>query len=524
MENDRNIPKIALQTKLDNITPPSWAQNAAKRLVDILASLFGLAVLPPFFLIIAILIKRESPGPVFYRGPRIGRHGKTFNILKFRTMVESLESHAGPRITAEDDGRITPLGRWLRNAKLNELPQLWNVLKGEMSLVGPRPEDPQIARTWPVGLRAEILSVRPGITSPASIIYRDEEKLLKSASVMDDYLKDVLPDKLRLDQLYVRNRNFLSDLDVIFYTLIALLPRLRKNSVPTETLYNGLLYRFTQRYFSWFFADNLVAFTAVALAGSLWRLGGPLNLGWDDAVWVAAGIAMIFSLVNSALGLGRIWWRYARPAYAFDLALSSAISVLLVTTLDWRWPNGPFLPLGMVLVSGLLAFLGFVSVRYRERLLTGFATRWFWRRDQSGLGERILIVGAGECGLMASWLVNHSNLSSAFSIIGMVDDDPAKQGMTIGGHRVFGLTRRIPEIVGQHDIGVILFAIEQIEPAEQERILEICRQTQARVVLIPDLLTIFRERLVPSVSHLSGGEGQGDALRPKGVSKDEGAL
>ncbi|HUH97384.1 MAG TPA: hypothetical protein VLZ89_08510, partial [Anaerolineales bacterium] len=188
---------------------------------------------------------------------------------------------------------------------------------------------------------------------------------------------------------------------------------------------------------------------------------------------------------------------------AFDLALSSGISTLLITALDWFWPHGRFLPPETVVIAGLLAFLGFVSVRYRERLLTGLAARWFSNRDQnSGMGERVLIVGAGDCGLLASWLIHHGHLNSAFSIIGMVDDDPTKQGMMIENHRVLGLTRRIPEIVEEYDIGVILFAIEHIDAAEQARILSHCRQTPARVILIPDLLAIFRERLSQSSAGL----------------------
>ena len=262
-------------------------------------------------------------------------------------------------------------------------------------------------------------------------------------------------------------------------------------------LYNGLLYRFTHRYFSWFLMDNLVALTAVALAGIIWRLSGPLNLGWGVAIGVAVGMALIFSCVNSLMGLGHIWWRNARAAYIFDLALSSVVSTLLVTALDWLWPNGRFLPEGLVIVAGLLAFFGFVSVRYRERLFTGIVTHWFsYRTNGAGIGERVLIVGAGECGLLGAWLLQRSNLSSAFSIIGMVDDDPHKEGLTIDGYHVFGLTHRIPELVQQKDIGVILFAIEKIQSSEQARILDLCHQTKARVVLIPDLLAIFRERLI----------------------------
>jgi FlaA1/EpsC-like NDP-sugar epimerase len=154
--------------------------------------------------------------------------------------------------------------------------------------------------------------------------------------------------------------------------------------------------------------------------------------------------------------------------------------------------------------------LGFVSVRYREASVTGLATRWLRGREKQYVTrERVLIVGAGECGLLASWLLHHSKFASAFSIVGMVDDDPAKTGMSVDGHHVFGLTRRIPEIVKQQDVGLILFAIETIRPEEQERILDLCRQTSARVVLIPDLFTFLHDRIsavVPAEAHLDFNE------------------
>jgi FlaA1/EpsC-like NDP-sugar epimerase len=121
------------------------------------------------------------------------------------------------------------------------------------------------------------------------------------------------------------------------------------------------------------------------------------------------------------------------------------------------------------------------------------------RKREGQIGERVLIVGAGECGLLANWLLKRSKLSPAFSVIGMVDDDPTKQGMIIHGQPVFGLTRRIPEIVQKHDVGLILFAIESIHADEQRRILNLCRQTSARVLQVPDLLTMFRQRFTESV-------------------------
>ena len=212
------LPDYHLSTSISGLT---------KRAFDFTAALIGLILLLPFFILIGILIKRDSPGPVFYWGPRIGRYGVFFKMLKFRTMYETQKSYHGPRVTSKEDDRITPLGKWLRDTKLNEFPQLWNVLIGQMSLVGPRPEDPTICKTWPTKIAREILSVRPGITSPASILYRDEENMLQADEVMRKYLHELSPDKMRLDQLYFRYRSFWLDLDVIFWTFVLLMPKIR---------------------------------------------------------------------------------------------------------------------------------------------------------------------------------------------------------------------------------------------------------------------------------------------------------
>ena len=148
-----------------------------KRPLDIFSSFVGLLIMLPIFGVIAVAIKRDSEGPVLFAGERIGRGGKAFKILKFRTMSDTLEAHDGPRITAQDDPRITRLGRFLRDSKLNELPQLINVLKGEMSLVGPRPEDPTFVDHYSEEQR-EVLSVRPGITSLASVIFAETSALI----------------------------------------------------------------------------------------------------------------------------------------------------------------------------------------------------------------------------------------------------------------------------------------------------------------------------------------------------------
>lgn len=473
--------------------------NALKRSLDMIASFFGLLFLSPLFAFLAALIKLDSPGPIFFKGKRAGRGGKPFYILKFRTMYERPESYQGPKITGNGDDRITRVGQWLRDTKLNELPQLVNVLKGEMSLVGPRPEDIDIVATWPEPARKKILSVRPGITSPASILYRDEEKTLSAQSVLDDYLKSILPDKLRLDQLYVDNHSFLSDIDIIFWTFILLFPAIKRVEIPERGLYVGPLYRFMHRYVSWFVVDLVTAFLAVGAAGALWRSAGPLDLGWDTAIGAALFIALLFTLVNACLGLQRISWRQAKPSFALDIAFSSFVTTLVLIGFNTWWGHGRFVPQEMLILAGFFAFFGFLAVRYRDRLLTGLASRWLWhRRRARTVGEKVLIVGAGEASQLATWLLEKSKFSSAFSVVGMVDDNFFKQGMLIDGYPVLGTTEDIPELVESKNIGLILYAISNIHPEKQNRILSLCKQTSARLVCIPDLLEIIQSHFVPA--------------------------
>jgi lipopolysaccharide/colanic/teichoic acid biosynthesis glycosyltransferase len=194
----------------------------AKRLFDWLASTFGLLVLAPVLLLLAVWIKLDSPGPVFFRQERVGRGGKLFRIHKFRTMVTDAERR-GMQITVGVDARVTRLGQLLRKYKLDELPQLLDVWLGYMSLVGPRPEVPRYVACYPAVVREVVLSVRPGITDRASIEFKDENLILeRSADPHLAYVNEVLPIKLDYYVQYVNTRSFLGDLFLIFKTITAL--------------------------------------------------------------------------------------------------------------------------------------------------------------------------------------------------------------------------------------------------------------------------------------------------------------
>jgi lipopolysaccharide/colanic/teichoic acid biosynthesis glycosyltransferase len=198
----------------------------AKRAFDLFWALLGLVLLSPALLVIALAVKLEDRGPVFFRQVRIGRGGRPFHIWKFRTMGVDAERQ-GRAITVGQDPRITRLGRHLRNAKLDELPQLMNVVAGEMSLVGPRPEVPQFVAHYTDAQRI-ILDLRPGITDLASIKYRHESELLAQAEHPDEaYLRVVLPDKIRINLAYAAQASLWSDFRVILATLgLAPAPRI----------------------------------------------------------------------------------------------------------------------------------------------------------------------------------------------------------------------------------------------------------------------------------------------------------
>jgi len=194
-----------------------------KRFFDIIFSFFGLILTLPLLVIIAILIKLDSRGPVFYRGMRIGQFGKTFKIFKFRTMVQNAELLGGPSTTL-DDSRLTKIGKFLRKYKLDELPQLINVLKGEMSLVGPRPEVKMYVNMMAEEERKTILSIKPGMTDLASLWdFREEEVLKGSSDPEKTYMEKIRPKKIQLQLEYVKSRSFLLDLKIIFKTLIRLI-------------------------------------------------------------------------------------------------------------------------------------------------------------------------------------------------------------------------------------------------------------------------------------------------------------
>jgi lipopolysaccharide/colanic/teichoic acid biosynthesis glycosyltransferase len=192
-------------------------------LLDVSVSALALVVLSPLLAMIAAGVKLTSPGPVLHRARRVGRGGVIFTLYKFRTMVRDA-AQAGPAITRDNDPRVTPFGRLLRRTKLDELPQLVNTLVGDMSLVGPRPEDPSYVLLYSSDER-RVLDVKPGITSAATVLHRDEESMLRGADWEKTYRERVLPEKLRIELEYQSRRTLGRDIGILAQTVVALFRR-----------------------------------------------------------------------------------------------------------------------------------------------------------------------------------------------------------------------------------------------------------------------------------------------------------
>ena len=195
--------------------------RALKRALDVAVAALLLLLMLPVLALVALAVLLESPGPLFYRAERVGRNGRPLRMLKFRKMPPDAR---GPRVTVAGDRRLTHVGALLTRTRLDELPQLWHVLRGEMSIVGPRPEDPSFIALRPEDF-AQILQAKPGMTGLSQLAYADERELLRPEDPVGDYVARVLPQKCALDRLYLGGASVRRDLGILWWTLVAVLLR-----------------------------------------------------------------------------------------------------------------------------------------------------------------------------------------------------------------------------------------------------------------------------------------------------------
>lgn len=413
-----------------------------KRILDIVASATGLVLLAPLMLVIALCIKADSPGPVFFRQVRVGRHGQPFRIFKFRTMTQA-QAAGAPQLTAATDARITRAGQWLRRTKLDELPQLIDVLRGTMSLVGPRPEVPRYVEHYPAASRERVLSVRPGVTDFASVHYRNEGDLLaRAADPEREYLDVILPSKLRYAMHYVDNVSVVDDLRVLGLTLrtvfVPALPKSRRWIAMNDSKIWGRLDRAMSSLHPrrGLFAALADAATVLACwhVTYLFRLGfehyQPGRPWYDD--YVAFAVVAVYLACLGLSGVGRGIWRY----FGFDdltritlgclmAGLLSAVGVLMAQL------SG--VARAVLLLHPLFCIAALSVVRMVYRML------WEQARmrvnGQHGEPRRAIVLGAGEA---ARRLIAGIHLRDGWTVLALLDDDPAMRGSRVGGLPVLG--------------------------------------------------------------------------------------
>ncbi|HXJ60581.1 MAG TPA: sugar transferase [Verrucomicrobiae bacterium] len=427
-----------------------------KRFCDVILSAIGLLVLSPLLLLIAAVIKLADGGSIFYRQCRVGWRGHPFLICKFRTMVVQTTSD-GPLVTSDGDARVTRVGRILRKTKLDELPQLWNVLKGEMSLVGPRPEVPRYVQRYSPAQRA-ILKVRPGITDLASIHFRNEELLLKNApNVEEFYIEYCLPRKLQLNLEYAARANLLTDTWIILQTIC---PR---------------------------WLGVLIVYSLV-LAASFWfSCLLVLNSEWPprmDRAFFGALIAVVAGQVAALL-----WRKQYRGLLGYfsmpelkEVAAALGVACLLLLALSGltgrTWP-----PRNLLLEDWIVSVCA----------VSGFRLLLRHRRENASLGEttlgnapvRVGIIGAGAAG-------SHLALELMFkrqfgrSVVAFFDDDVQKWHKLLHNIPVIGMPECLLEgWAGKLDEVIIAMPEEPVERLRE--IGRLIRQAGLRAYMAPSV-------------------------------------
>ncbi len=442
-----------------------------KRTFDIAASAASLILFAPVFVITAVLVKMSSRGPVFFRQERVGRSFQPFTIYKFRTMVVGAEG-MGPGITAVKDPRVTPFGRILRATKIDELPQLLNVLRGDMSLVGPRPELPQYVDQFRTEY-AEILTLRPGITDPASITFRDETPHLGDGAESEErYLRVVLPEKLRLARYYVHNSSFLYDLRLIAATVATV-------AYPGEAidrLFNSLS---PHRYP--IAAVVQCALLLLAQYGAFFiRFDGNIPASQLQLFWLAAPLVLGIRLFFFApFRLYRGLWRYASIADLKFIAWSLVLSTSTWWLASRIFPAYRPYPRSVIVIDAILSLLLLGGVRLLRRAHREVGS-------PTSRTRRVLVVGSGDAaerilrGLLAAG-------PREYRIVGLIDNDPNRKNAWIHNAPVLGGIEELESVMGREDPEEILLAFSSTPEADRKEVIRLCKKFRKPVKFIPDL-------------------------------------
>ena len=454
-----------------------------KRLFDFIFSVVGLIISAPILMICAMLIKLSSKGPVFFRQERAGKENKFFKIFKFRTMVQNAEAK-GPKITPKNDSRITPIGGILRWLKLDELPQLINVLIGDMSFVGPRPEVPHVVAYYTEEQR-EVLSVKPGIIGANQILARNESDLYPEGieDTESYYIKHILPEKLKVDLDYVKKSSLRYDVKLLFTGIVITIlgaaqarvfleAKIPAFLLPIDMVLIGLAYFLAYALrFDWQIPSSDYRIFAISLPIVLaTKIGIFLIFKFYKNIWKYVGIDDLFIIVKAC-------------------TLSSVISVVLIFFLGIRiFSRSVFLIdwiLVMLFVGGFRVVMRILTERIsiRERLEFMNVER-----------KNIVIIGAGDVGEMALRELQR-NVKYRYTMVGFIDDDSQKQGKRIHGVKVIGTIEDIPNLAKPYRIDEAFLAISRLSSTDIKSIVKHCEEAGIKCRMVPAVIDALNGKI-----------------------------
>ena len=440
-----------------------------KRLVDFLIAAGGLLVLLPFLLLVALLIKLDSTGPVFFRQERVGLKGHTFRIFKFRSMVNGAYK-MGSRLTTKRDPRVTRVGQILRWFKIDELPQLINVLVGEMSLIGPRPEDPHFVRFYTAEQRA-VLSVRPGMVGPSQILGRDELESypegLKDTEAY--YAEHILPEKLARDLDYVRRATFWGDMALLARGIWATV----RGAVKTKFLWR-------RRHRVALFASDCVLVAISCYRAFMIRY----DFTWPlDPRFLL--LPMLITLVARAGALMYFGAYQGVFAYfgLYDLAaLFKAVSLSAVIAGGCTFFVGlQSFPRSVFVIDWAIVLFMLSGVRYGLRIWV----RHGWRQ-RGQRRQKALVVGAGVGGESIARTLLEDPLCP-YRPVGFIDEVPERWGSLIHGVRVLGGATELPLAVSANRIQAVFVCMSDLSDHAAREVVDVCERAGVEYRIVPAL-------------------------------------
>ncbi|MFQ5613186.1 MAG: polysaccharide biosynthesis protein [Anaerolineae bacterium] len=487
-----------------------------KRLLDILIAGLGLVLLSPLMLLIALWIKSDSPGKVLYWAERVGLNGQSFRMAKFRSMYAGAQRN-GPALTLAGDERVTPAGRWLRRYRLDEIPQLWNVLVGQMSLVGPRPEAPvYVARYTPQQRR--VLSVKPGMTGPAQLNFKDETKLLAGPDWQERYLDQVMPAKLALDLAYVENQSTWGDIMIMLQTAYRLLFPYTREKQPLLLGRHLLL------------VDTALIALAYVLSFVLRFDDETFRVEFLKYVGLLLPYLAVKLLVFFIFGLYRRVWQYASVRELLSILGGVTVSSTLIsaiTLLLWVLPlaGSPVqgFPRSVLGIDWLMTLVLVGGFRFTLRALSEFSPP-----EEPPVGpsvgpqaiKRTLIVGTDD-GVARVAREARRNPRPAYNLVGLITGNQSQVGLAIHGLPVLGGLDELPAVVRERNINEVIIAAPNVGGDFTRQVLQKTRGQAVSIKTLPGYHELIEG---------NGGLSQArniqieDLLRRDPLSTDEGQI